>query len=497
MPTRLARNPLTPLVATSAVLAIAVGALSAVQPRYGVLAPLGLIFVALVLTDLQIGFAVMVMFAYLEVLSVLGGVSLAKAAGVLIVVAWVATASTGGRRVRNFFSDRAGLTYLVLLFLGWNAISIAWSGNFSPALTNVTSYTLDAFLLAIAYTAIRDRRDAVRILAVIVIGATIAAVSAIVSPPPPESAVYGRATGTVGDPNELAAALLVGLAIAVAFAVNRHISSSLRVLSAISAILCLTGILLSLSRGGLIATACALLIAVVVGGRWRGRVLALSGTLAVLAVGYFAFVASLPAQQRVLDIGGGGGTGRLDLWTVGLRMVEAHPVGGVGTGQFASSSVHFLLQPGLIQSGAFILSTPKVAHNTYLNVLAELGFVGGVLFVAILVFCVGCALVALQRVRKQGDERMEILMRGFVVGLGGYLVALMFLSEGTSKLLWILLALGPALLAVVSSRERSAQPRASDDVPHRVRLDRARGAGRTHGNAPRIRSRHGAPADGA
>lgn len=447
------RSPLTPLVAASAFLAVAVGALSGVQPRLGLLAAFGVIFVALVLTDLQIGFITMVMFAYLEVLSVVGGVSLVKVAGVLIVVAWLAVASTRGRQERNFFTEHAGLTYLVLAFLGWSAISTAWSASSSTALESVMRYALDACLLPIAFTAVRDRRDVVRVLGAIVAGATVAAISAIVAPPPPESADFGRATGTVGDANELAAALLVGLAIAVAFAVNRHFSAPLRALAGIAAALCLTGILVSLSRGGLIGVAAALVIAVAVGGRWRRRVLALCGSLAALAAGYYAFFASLPAQERVLNVGGGNGTGRLELWTVALRMIAAHPLNGVGTGQFPISSVHYLLRPGLFETGAFILSTPKVTHNTYLNVVAELGIVGGALFVAILIFCLGCMLLAVKRVREAGDERMEILLRGLVVGIGGYLVALMFISENTAKLLWILLALGPVLLAISSSRE--------------------------------------------
>ncbi|MEA2208192.1 MAG: hypothetical protein QOF54_669 [Solirubrobacteraceae bacterium] len=456
------RSPLTPLVAGSAFLSIVVGAASGVQPKLGVLAAVGIVFVALVLTNLQIGFAAMVMFAYLEVLSVLGGVSIAKVAGALIVVAWVAVVSVGGKRERNLFTAHPAFTYAVLLFLAWNAISVTWSDSSSEALTSVMRYGLNAFLLPIAYTAVRSRRDAIRILAAIVIGATIAALSAIASPPPPESAIYGRAAGTVGDPNELAAALLVGLAIAVAFAVNRHISVAFRALAGCSAALCLTGILISLSRGGLLGVGCAMVIAILVGGRWRARVLALAGFLAVLAVGYFAFVASLPAKQRVLDVGAEGGTGRLDLWTVGLRMIEAHPLNGIGSGQFPISSVHYLLRPGLIQSGAFILSTPKVAHNTYLNVTAELGLVGGILFVGLIAFCVGCALVAIRRVTRAGDECMEILMRGFVVAIGGYLVTLLFLSESTAKLFWILLGLGPALLAVATAIERSAQRRAGE-----------------------------------
>jgi O-antigen ligase len=448
------RSPQAPLVAASAALAITVGGISGVQPRLGILVAGAAIFVALVLTNLQIGFAAMVMFAYLEVLTVAGGVSLAKVAGALIVVAWIAVVSVRGAAERNFFAEHAGLTYLLVAFLGWNLISLAWSPSSPLALESVMRYALNIFLFPIAFTAVRNRRDAVLILAAIVAGACVAAVSAIVAPPAPESAVAGRATGTVGDPNELAASLLVGLAVAVAFAVNRHIAGTLRGLAAVAAALCLIGILSSLSRGGLIGVAAALVIAVLVGGRWRGRVFVICLTVAVLAVGYFAFAAPLPARERVLNIGGGGGTGRLDLWTVGLRMIETHPLNGVGTGQFANTSVHYLLRPGLIESGAFILSTPKVAHNTYLNTVSEIGILGGVLFVAILVTCVGCALLAVRRARIDGDERMEILLRGLVVGMGGYLVTLMFISENYAKLFWIMLALGPAMLAVTRARGR-------------------------------------------
>jgi O-antigen ligase len=457
------RSPLTPLVATSAVAAIAVGALSGAEPRLGVAAALGVIFVALVLTNLQIGFAAMVLIAYLEALSRLGGVSLAKVTGVLIVVGWIAASSIRGSRARNFFADHAGLTYLALTFIAWAAVSVAWSESHALALTGALRYALNALLLPIAYSAVRDRRDAERILAAIVIGAAVAAASAIALPPPSESAAFGRAIGTVGDPNELASVLVVGLAIAAAFAANRHISAPLRVLSGISAGLCLAGILISLSRGGLIGAACALILAVIVSGRWRGRVLALCAALAVLGVGYFTFVASVPAQQRVENVTREGGSGRLTVWTVGARMVEAHPIRGVGAGQFELTSVHYLLRPGRLEGS--IISHPKVAHNTYLNVTAELGLVGGGLFVAILAFCIGCTLLALKQVREAGDERMEILLCGLVVGIGGYLVTLMFISVEYSKLLWILLALGPVLLAIVRSPNRASGQRASPALP--------------------------------
>ncbi len=443
----------TPLLTLTVVLALTAGAVSGIRPSYGVAMAVGVTFAALVMANLMVGFSAMVLFAYLEVLSTVGGVSLAKVAGALLVVAWLGVMSTRGTDVRNFFVQRPGLTYLLIAFVSWNAISVVWAPDRGEALSSVMRYALNVVLLPIAFTAIRTRRDIISVLAVIVAGASVAAVSAVIYPPAEESAVAGRATGTVGDPNELAAALLVGLSVAAAFAVNRWIPRQTRMLAAGAAVLCLAGIVISLSRGGLIGLAGAIAIAVIAGGRWRGRVLGVGATIAAAAVGYFAFFAALPAKERVLDLGTtGGGTGRLDLWTVGWRMVQAHPLNGVGTGQFATSSVHFLLRPGVIERGDLILSTPKVAHNTYLNILAELGIVGGMMFLGLLAFCIGCTVLAVRRLRRDGDEQLEILARGLLVGIGGYLITLTFISENYSKLLWILMALGPVMLAIASRR---------------------------------------------
>jgi O-antigen ligase len=395
----------------------------------------------------------MVLFSFLETLSQFGGLSVAKVVGVVLAVSWLAVIGSGRRDIHNILTERPGLTYLLVLFLGWTAASVIWSPVQGDAVTSVTRYALNAVLIPIVYTALRDRRDATRLLAVVVAGAAVAAVSGIVSAPgAAENAT--RATGTVGDANELAAALVIGMAVSGAFAVNRHVASPWRLLSLLAAGLCLLGILLSLSRGGLLGLAAAVVVAIFVAGRWRPQVMAGATAVVVLAVGYFALFASLPAKERVTNVGGG--TGRVDLWTVGWRMVQDHPVRGVGTGQFQTSSVHYLLQPGAIQRGDFILSQPKVAHNTYLNILSELGVVGAALFGAVLLFSLGCLLLTARELRADGDERLEILVRGLLAGVGGYLVTLLFISENYSKLLWVVLALGPAMLAV--ARKRTASP---------------------------------------
>ena len=70
-------------------------------------------------------------------------------------------------------------------------------------------------------------------------------------------------------------------------------------------------------------------------------------------------------------------------------MVEDKPVTGVGSGNFNVSSIHYLLVSRARSSATSSSSTrPKVAHNSYLQVLAELGIVGLALFLTIIGFAI-------------------------------------------------------------------------------------------------------------
>jgi O-antigen ligase len=197
--------------------------------------------------------------------------------------------------------------------------------------------------------------------------------------------------------------------------------------------------------------------AVIVGGRWRVLV-GIVATLVVLSlVGFFAFVASPDQRARVTQVGEGSTTGRSDIWTVGWRMVEAHPVRGVGVGQFETSSVHYLIAPGTIRRSDLIIDQPKVAHNIYLHILAEMGIVGLVPFLLILGFSLRCALLAAREFARRGDTAMDLVARSVFVGLIGILSADFFASEQFSKQLWLLLGIGPALLAMAQRRDEAEE----------------------------------------
>jgi hypothetical protein len=77
-----------------------------------------------------------------------------------------------------------------------------------------------------------------------------------------------------------------------------------------------------------------------------------------------------------------------------------------------------------------------------------MGVIGLVAFLTVLGFSLRCALRAARLFERRKDLTMELLSRAVFVGLVGILTADFFASEQFSKQLWLLLGLGPALLAM-------------------------------------------------
>jgi O-antigen ligase len=224
--------------------------------------------------------------------------------------------------------------------------------------------------------------------------------------------------------------------------------------------ICMLALFLTSSRGGLIALGVALIAAVVLGGRRRGTMIAAALGAVLVTVFYFATIAPDAVRERVTHPEGG--TGRVDIWKVGWRMVEANPIHGVGSGNFTTASIHYLLQPGKLVRDDFIVDTPKVAHNTYLQILAELGIVGFLLFITILLFSFVCAVKAHRAAAAAGDRELDIIARATVVALAALFAAYFFVSRDYGKQLWLLLALAPVMLEIA---RRELQGRLSSEDP--------------------------------
>ncbi len=477
--------------------------LSGVNPLIAFAGVAGLGYAILATAKVRLGLCLFTVIVFIGILPVPLGpvVSLTKIAGLLLASGWLVSIAYGRTAGRGLLDEQPGVALLIVAFSAWATVTSVWAISSGAALEAAGRYALNALLFLITCAVLRKRRDVVWVVGAYVAGAAIAAAYGIAAPPTSTGgADVARLSGTVGDPNEFAAVLVAGLPLAIALAAGSGRSLGLRALGAATAALSVAGIVLSLSRGGLVALIVVLVMGLVFAGRWRAKLL-LVGPLIVLAgVGYL--LATPAALQRVTS--SNAGTGRTDLWTVGLRMVADRPVLGVGAGNFVNASIRYLLRPGRLPRSDLIANTPKVDHNTYLEVLVYLGLVGALMFGGLIVFTLGCGWRAVRLFARQRDGPMEMLARGWLIGMAGLLAADTFLSAEFDKQLWLLLALGPALLAVARGSSGGAavahahlgppSRRLASGARRRVRPDAITRPQREGGDIERVgRSKEAAP----
>lgn len=440
--------------------ALAVGVLAGKRPELGVAAALAFAFVLVVLGDLTLGLSCFAVLTFLEQLAIAGpAFSFSKVAGLLLALSWFVYLATREHAAReNFITAHPGMSGVLVAFLAWTAVSSTWAEQPSAALLNVTQFGLNVVLFLIVFTAVRNTRDVTSVLTGFLFGALITAAFGILNPPPPESSIEAsRISSTVGDPNELAILLDAGFVLSIAALALPGKHPALRLLAPLTAGSCLLALFLTVSRGGLIALGVGLVVAVIVGGRWRVLVAAGVVSLTLFGFAYFAYLAPPISRARIESVSSGQKRteeGRTTIWQIGWRMFEANPIKGVGASNFQVSSIHYLLQPGATFRSDEIVDKPAIAHNTYLETIAELGVVGGFGLLMIFGFPLVCAWRAARVAARIGQRGMELISRALIVALACTYVGDFFITNQYSKQLWLLLGLCPAVLAVVRREER-------------------------------------------
>jgi O-antigen ligase len=311
---------------------------------------------------------------------------------------------------------------------------------------------LNTLLIPIIFSAVRERRHVVLVITAFIVGAALSGVYGLFVPAGSNSIDSGRLVGALGDSNYEAVVLVAGLILAVGIGSSVR-SPRFRAVAASAAALAIIGFVQKLSRGGLISLACVLLAGLLVGGRWR-RTFAALLVIALAGFGvYFFALASGPDAQRVTSANT---SGRADIWTIAWRAFSAHPLTGVGANNFQATSVHYLQRPGSISSALYIVDIPRVVHNVYLEQLADLGIPGLLTLLAVVGVVIATGIKAAHIFERIGDRQLELLSRCVVLALVGFLSADFFISQITSKQLWIVMGLCPALLRLARSAERRA-----------------------------------------
>jgi O-antigen ligase len=124
------------------------------------------------------------------------------------------------------------------------------------------------------------------------------------------------------------------------------------------------------------------------------------------------------------------------IWKVARTIISEHPGMGVGVGAYTRAHGHTAMRP---QFPAFA-GGRRDTHSTYLNVAAETGLPGFVLFVTIIGVTARHAERARKRaVRHDPDGAYHVVV--LQAGLAGYLVAGIWGSYAHLNILYIYLAL--------------------------------------------------------
>jgi O-antigen ligase len=342
----------------------------------------------------------------------------------------------------------------IALLVAWLGLTAIWATDGGLVVHELWIWALALFAFTAIVLTCTERRRVLWLVTGLVVGATGSAALGLFGDSlgidPASFAggeTHGRLAGGAGDANQLAAGLVPAIALAIGLAICAR-RPLLRLLALATVPLSVVGIAASESRGGFIAAIAlvGLMFALFRGARGT---IALSTVLAT-AAGALYFASSPSSWHRISDLNGDG-TGRTELWRIALRMSDGHPL-GVGLNNFRALARDYALDVGNLQHVHFIVERPVVAHNTYLQLLAETGIVGVVLFQAVIVASFAAAFRAARLFDATGDSRMAMLARAAIAALGAFLVAAFFVSFGSSYRLWALLALGPALLTVAERR---------------------------------------------
>jgi O-antigen ligase len=158
-----------------------------------------------------------------------------------------------------------------------------------------------------------------------------------------------------------------------------------------------TGIMISLSRGGLVAAMTSVLVMAAVATNWKmpmHRKVATACVFLLLAAAALFYLTPMTLIERFAQHNT---AGRFSVWSEALGVIAQYPIAGCGLGGFESAFLRFKKIEGVV--------LVDYAHNDYLQSLAELGIIG-FLPVALLIGSVA------RRMMRISDEASDIRWLG-------------------------------------------------------------------------------------
>jgi O-antigen ligase len=332
--------------------------------------------------------------------------------------------------------------------------------GFSSVWSYWPKYTFDTFADGLKYLAVffiianvvDSEARISTLIRVLALASCIPAFGAIWSHAHGEHLVEGDRAGWIGifgNPNDLAYHLVVGVAMILAAANAAH--SRLRKVAWWALLAPVAyGILLTQSRGGMLA-------ACVVGLFWALRSVKRAPVIlgaAVIAAVVVFISPNNPWSRRTQEATAYGedisARGRIDAWRTGLNIAKERPFTGVGAGAFMIAWPEFA--PG--DAGPV-----RTQHNTFVQLLSELGIPAILLFVGAL----AAGALGMRRAAKV-KSTLQPYARGIEAGMAGFVVCSIWGGIAFTWPIYLLLGLAFAARRVSYAPEFAATAVTEDTV---------------------------------
>lgn len=209
--------------------------------------------------------------------------------------------------------------------------------------------------------------------------------------------------------------------------------------------LCMFAVIGTYSRGGFISLAAAIFVFAVLQDR---RVPTLAGLATIAAVTLLvvpipqSYIDRLQTIHTYNEIGEESAQSRPHFWKVGMRMVSANPL-GIGLKQYEAAYDKYDFSYGRY-------GHHRAVHNSHVQVLAELGYPGAVIWGGLFAF----AFFACFRVRRQArelhlDPRTGLFLKttanALIISMAAFVIGGSFLSLAVNDLTWLTFGLVGAL----------------------------------------------------
>lgn len=242
-----------------------------------------------------------------------------------------------------------------------------------------------------------------------------------------------RINGTFDNPNTFAAFLIIGIfPVVMAIARSEYVYEKL--FYSILLIMSLCNIYFTGSRNSFLG--------ILIGGIVLSILYNWYFLVGVGAVAVIGFV--IPqVKSRILQIAVGD-EGRIHIWKTALKMIQEHPLKGIGNGNFTELYDVYVAKYKYL---AYKNYSHYPTHNSFLKIESELGIIGGISFISIIVNAI---ILVKKTIVKIEDKKINLFYMGFFASMVAFmfmnLIENLFFVPTVVVYFWIFLAAADGLI---------------------------------------------------